>query len=601
VTQPSLFHQAVTLHRQGQTAAAERLYRQIQSAQPGDFQSRHMLAVLLYQQRHFAEALAAAEDALRQQAGAAETHMLRGMILSDMGRPQDALASFAKVQALQPGSADAWYSSGQLLSALGRFGEAADMLAKALAIQPSAQGWNAHGAAAQQADRLADAVTSYEKAIALDSTQPVFHANRGRALQALKRLDEAVAAYGTALTLRPADTVSAYNRATALLNLKRHADALAAADHVLALAPNHAEAWKIRASAAHNLARFDEALNGYDRVTAMNPQDVEGWLGRAQVLQITHRFDEAHAALDHIQQLQPDYISAIAIRAGLLCEQGRLGEGFDAHRRHADLLWGTKPARTRDDPPEKKRHDAEQDAWRREQGLVADDRYHILGGERLAGPAVNPANAQAIAAQWKSSTPQIVVVDDLLTPEALAALRRFCLGSTIWLRHYAVGYLGAMTHHGFACPLLAQIAEEMQSTFPDILADQGLTMAWGFTYDSRLGGIRIHADQAAVNINFWLTPDEANNDPDHGGLIIWDKCAPAYWDIRKYNGDDDAVRAFLKETGARPVTVPYRANRAVIFDSDLFHETDAIDFKDGFLNRRMNVTMLFGRRTFYGT
>jgi hypothetical protein len=44
------------------------------------------------------------------------------------------------------------------------------------------------------------------------------------------------------------------------------------------------------------------------------------------------------------------------------------------------------------------------------------------------------------------------------------------------------------------------------------------------------------------------------------------------------------------------VTVPYRANRAVIFDSDLFHETDRIAFKDGYLNRRINITLLYGRR-----
>ena len=46
----------------------------------------------------------------------------------------------------------------------------------------------------------------------------------------------------------------------------------------------------------------------------------------------------------------------------------------------------------------------------------------------------------------------------------------------------------------------------------------------------------------------------------------------------------------------RSVRVPYRANRAVIFDSDLFHETDRIAFKEGYLNRRINITMLFGRR-----
>jgi hypothetical protein len=44
------------------------------------------------------------------------------------------------------------------------------------------------------------------------------------------------------------------------------------------------------------------------------------------------------------------------------------------------------------------------------------------------------------------------------------------------------------------------------------------------------------------------------------------------------------------------MTIPYRANRAVIFDSDLFHETDAIRFRDGFENRRINCTLLYGFR-----
>ena len=51
---------------------------------------------------------------------------------------------------------------------------------------------------------------------------------------------------------------------------------------------------------------------------------------------------------------------------------------------------------------------------------------------------------------------------------------------------------------------------------------------------------------------------------------------------------------------AKPIVVPHRANRAVVFDSDLFHETDTIRFKDGYQNRRINVTMLYGRRAFYG-
>ena len=44
------------------------------------------------------------------------------------------------------------------------------------------------------------------------------------------------------------------------------------------------------------------------------------------------------------------------------------------------------------------------------------------------------------------------------------------------------------------------------------------------------------------------------------------------------------------------MVVPYAENRVVLFNSDLFHETDTLEFKTGYENRRINVTMLFGNR-----
>jgi hypothetical protein len=42
--------------------------------------------------------------------------------------------------------------------------------------------------------------------------------------------------------------------------------------------------------------------------------------------------------------------------------------------------------------------------------------------------------------------------------------------------------------------------------------------------------------------------------------------------------------------------VPYRFNRAVIFDSDLFHTTPKLTFGSSYEDRRVNVTFLFGER-----
>jgi len=109
-----------------------------------------------------------------------------------------------------------------------------------------------------------------------------------------------------------------------------------------------------------------------------------------------------------------------------------------------------------------------------------------------------------------------------------------------------------------------------------------------------MAGITAHADPAAVNLNFWLSPDEANLDPKSGGLIVslWE--APREWNFHDYNNRPDVLDPYV--TGDHRVVVPHRCNRLVMFNSNLVHKTDDFRFKPGFENRRINVTMLFGRR-----
>ena len=50
------------------------------------------------------------------------------------------------------------------------------------------------------------------------------------------------------------------------------------------------------------------------------------------------------------------------------------------------------------------------------------------------------------------------------------------------------------------------------------------------------------------------------------------------------------------EKKANFINVPYKFNRAVLFNSAYFHETDKINFKDEYEARRINITYLFGTR-----
>ena len=116
-----------------------------------------------------------------------------------------------------------------------------------------------------------------------------------------------------------------------------------------------------------------------------------------------------------------------------------------------------------------------------------------------------------------------------------------------------------------------------------------------FADDSDYGGINLHADEAAVNVNIWLTPNEANLDPNSGGLVIYTMKPPQDWDFERYNRDTDFVyEQLLEPSGFANVTVPFRENRAVIFDSALFHTSDEFKFKKGYKNRRINLTLLYG-------
>jgi hypothetical protein len=143
--------------------------------------------------------------------------------------------------------------------------------------------------------------------------------------------------------------------------------------------------------------------------------------------------------------------------------------------------------------------------------------------------------------------------------------------------------------------VLLTLCDELRKVMPRVLGNQPLLQAWGFKYDQRMQGINMHADFAKVNVNFWITPDEACEDPTSGGLVVYDVPAPQSWTFVDYNTGSDKLAAYLQVHNAKAQRVPYRANRCVLFDSSLIHISDEMHFKPGYENRRVNITLLYGR------
>jgi tetratricopeptide (TPR) repeat protein len=211
----------------------------------------------------------------------------------------------------------------------------------------------------------------------------------------------------------------------------------------------------------------------------------------------------------------------------------------------------------------------------------------------FAGRALGENDYGAIEAKYFSD--RLVVIDNFLSPEALRVLRAFCEEATIWKTYKRHGYAGALLAQGFSPKVLLALSDELRQALPRVIAHDPLLQAWAFKYDQRMQGIKMHADFAKVNVNFWVTPDGACEDPMSGGLVVYDLPVPKSWTFTNYNSDPARLAAFLTVHNAKSLRVTYRENRCVLFDSSLIHTSDRMHFKRGYENRRVNITLLYGK------
>lgn len=433
---------------------------------------------------------------------------------------------------------------------------------------------------------------------------------------ALRQRGDTLAAeplYRAVLAAEPAHDEAAHNLGLLLAGRGAHAESLAQFQAALKVRPaigqywlsyagallatDHAREARIVLSRAQQSGFAGPALDALlaQADAAQVPSDADRRMEAGTTLATQGRIAEAIAAYREALLHAPDHAETHFRLGSLLSETGHVAEGFAHYMRRAALVH-TDPARQPNKPaPEHRlKHDREQAEYLAGKGDV----FHLEDGERVAGSAVNPANATPqLLDQWHASWPQMIVLENFLVPEALEKLRRYCAGSTIWKRNYEAGYIGATPEDGLACPLMAQIAEEIRDTFPGILGVHHFHYLGAFKYDSALStGTNTHADNSAVNVNLYITPDDANLDPDSGGMDIWDVAVPVDEDMRIYNGSEAMARSFLEKSRARLTRIPHRANRAVIFKSDLFHKTSDCRFAEGYLNKRINISLLYGHR-----
>ena len=359
-----------------------------------------------------------------------------------------------------------------------------------------------------------------------------------------------------------------YLLATAYLALGQNDSAYRYATAVVEKDPSSAPARDVLAKANLALGQLDSALAEYLTLAALCREQQPSPPGQFSI--------PAHFALHNIEQLE-HILAANGDSAGAMTEELdllRRGLTKVIDEGNGEAPWVSIPGKGSQ--------------------LLADPPYVRVEEERLP-QYLNTAVDYGPIQQGIMAGKNVHVIDDFLTPDALAQVRKFCLESTVWRHPYKFGYVGAFPQDGFASVSLFAVAEELIAALGEAFEGMAFAQWWGFVYDSNLPGTDIHGDDADFSLNLWITPDSANLDPESGGLEVWDRTAPSDWSFDDYNSGGDRVRQYLEEHHAESRVIPHRANRAVLFEGHLFHRTDGFTFAPGFENRRRSLTFLFRR------
>jgi predicted O-linked N-acetylglucosamine transferase (SPINDLY family) len=196
--------EAIALHRAGDLAAAERVYRALLAKNADDSVVLALYGTLKGQRAELNDALGLLQRSLRVNPHQPLALNNVGNALKGLGRCKEALPFYDKAIALKPDYAEAYYNKGLSLHVLGRDEEAVASYDRALAIIPAyADAHCAKGTACIAREDYVAALASYGKAIALKPHHAEALQSRMQLLGDLNRPEEALADCETLLRFRP--------------------------------------------------------------------------------------------------------------------------------------------------------------------------------------------------------------------------------------------------------------------------------------------------------------------------------------------------------------------------------------------------------------
>ena len=220
-------------------------------------------------------------------------------------------AIWADTVAKLPANARAHNNLGQALFRLGQTAEAIRSYERALALQPKYPETHYNlGVARAQAGDLASALELYETALRFDPNYPEAHTNLGNVLVRLGRVPEGILHYREAVRIKPDFAEAHNNLGNALLQSGSPALAIESLQRALQLKPTYPEALYNLGNAFAASDRMSAALEQYQRAIAAQPGYAEAYVNAGNALRQLGRPTEALGQYERAAQLAPQLVEA---------------------------------------------------------------------------------------------------------------------------------------------------------------------------------------------------------------------------------------------------------------------------------------------------
>jgi tetratricopeptide (TPR) repeat protein len=554
-----------------------------------------------------------------------------GLTYSLLGNHQKAIQAYDNALRINPFDLDTLINKGSSCNDIKNYHLALEVLEAAIEMNSEVpEAWSNKGVALNNLKMYEEAMNAFNKAIHLNTGFYEAWSNKGLILYELKRYDEALAHFERALSLVRDDPKTLFHIGICLFKLKRYDEALVKYEKAISLKSDYAEALSNKGLIYAHRMQFDLALTFHEQALKLNPHLESSVVGTLECYFGMGLYSRAIEFSSINFDFVKDSEAASQLLALIQLSLGNKEEAYKWLVRSFEIKQTSQADifNNEDISPSRIKHEFEQLTYLNNKKYLSQEGEEalIICKDALMRPSKDPYSEQThtlrktldacyyfpdlpfpsnvlgnndykkIEDQYLNSDLKLVVIDNFLDEEALLNLRQFVYEANVWKASYPNGYVGCFMESGFCSRAVLSISEELKKVLPRVIGENRLTQAWAFKYDQRMKGINLHADYAKVNVNFWITPDEACLDKNSGGMVIYDVPVPSSWSFEDYNTNPQKLKEYLDSNASRAVKVPYKSNRCVLFDSAYIHNTDDLHFESGYENRRVNCTLLYGKQ-----